>query len=138
VTCGVLALGAWVFVSGAHESLVTLEGAWQSWAPAIAQVAFGLLALLSLMAFMDDSTRGGSHVWAVGLLILYPLHIGLLVASEVWPMQGTAASIEGPTIAAVLTGVVGTLVAGMALAQVLVVAYQATSNRFKKRISVAP
>lgn len=138
VTCGVLALSAWVFVSGAHESLVTLEGAWQSWAPAIAQVAFGLLALLSLMAFMDDSTRGGSHVWATGLLILYPLHIGLLVASEVWPMQGTPASIEGPTIAAVLTGVVGTLVAAMALAQVLVVAYQATSNRFKKRISVAP
>jgi hypothetical protein len=67
VTFGVLALGAWFFVSGGHESLVTLEGDWQSWAPATTHMTFGLLALLSLMAFMDNSTRGGSHVWAVAL-----------------------------------------------------------------------
>jgi len=138
VTCGVLALGTWFFVSGGHESLVTLEGDWQSWAPAITHMTFGLLALLSLMAFMDDSTRGGSHVWAVGLFILYAAHIGLLVASEVWPIHGTPPSIEGPTIAAILTGVVGTLIAGMALAQVLVVVYQAASSRIKERVSVAP
>jgi hypothetical protein len=138
VTVGVLALGAWFFVSGGHESLVTLEGDWQSWAPASTHMAFGLLALLSLMAFMDNSTRGGSHVWAVSLLVLYAVHLALLVASEVWPMPGTAATIQGATIAAILTGVVGTIVAGMALAQALVVAYQATSNRAKKRISVAP
>ncbi|MBW1906359.1 MAG: hypothetical protein JRJ24_13840 [Deltaproteobacteria bacterium] len=53
-------------------------------------------------------------------------------------MPGTAVTIQGPTIAAILTGVVGTIVAGMALAQVLVVAYQATSNRVKERVSVAP
>jgi hypothetical protein len=72
------------------------------------------------------------------LLVLYAVHLALLVASEVWPMPGTAATIQGATIAAILTGVVGTIVAGMALAQALVVAYQATSNRAKKRISVAP
>jgi hypothetical protein len=136
VTFGVLALGIWFFVSGGHESLVTLEGDWQSWAPATTHMTFGLLALLSLMAFMDNSTRGGSHVWAVALLVLYAVHIGLLVASEVWPVQGTVVSIQGPTIAAILAGVVGTIVAGMALAQVLVVAYQATSNRIKERVSV--
>jgi hypothetical protein len=134
VTCGVLALGSWFLVSGGHESLFTLEGAWQSWAPAVTHMTFGLLGLLSLMAFMDDSTRGGSHVWAVALLNLYALHIGLLVASEISPIDGTPTSIEGPTIAAVLTGVVGTLVAGMALAQVLVVAYQATSSRVRRRV----
>jgi hypothetical protein len=101
-------------------------------------MTFGLLALLSLMAFMDNSTRGGSHVWAVALLILYAVHLGLLVASEVWPVRGIEASIQGPTIAAILAGVVGTIVAGMALAQVLVVAYQASSNRIKGRVSVAP
>ena len=99
---------------------------------------FGLLALLSLMAFMDNSTRGGSHVWAVALLILYGVHLTLQVASELRPMQGMEATIQGPTIAAILTGVVGTIVAGMALAQVLVAAYQATSNRVRERVSMVP
>lgn len=138
VTLGVLALGAWFFLSGGHESLVTLEGDWQSWAPASTHMTFGLLALLSLMAFMDNSTRGGSHVWAVALLILYGVHLTLQVASELRPMQGMEATIQGPTIAAILTGVVGTIVAGMALAQVLVAAYQATSNRVRERVSMVP
>jgi hypothetical protein len=138
VTFGVLALGAWFFLSGGPESLVTLEGDWQSWAPASTHMTFGLLALLSLMAFMDDSTRGGSHVWAVALLVLYGVHLAVLVASEVRPLPGTEVTILGPTIAAILTGAVGTIVAGMALAQVLVVAYQTTSNRVKERVSVAP
>ena len=137
VTFGVLALGAWFFISGGHESLVTLEGDWQSWAPAGTHMAFGLLALLSLMAFMDDSTRGGAHVWAVGLLVLYAVHIGLLVASAVWPVYEGQTSIQGPTVAAIVAGTVGTIIAGMALAQVLVVAYQATSNRIKERVSLA-
>jgi hypothetical protein len=137
VTLGVLALGVWFFASGGPDSLVTLEGDWQSWAPASTQMAFGLLALLSLMAFMDNSTRGGSHVWAVALLVVYAVHIGLLVARELWPAQGTEVSIQGPAVAAALAGVVGTIVAGMALAQVLVVAYQATSNRIRERVSVA-
>ena len=138
VTFGVIALGTWFFASGGHESLVMLEGDWQSWAPASTHMVFGLLALLSLMAFMDNSTRGGSHVWAVALLVLYAVHIGLLVASEVWPVQAAQASIEGPTIGAILAGVVGTIVAGMALAQVLVVSYRAASSRVKERASVAP
>lgn len=139
VTLGVLALAAWFFASGGHESLVTLGGDWQSWGPASTHMTFGLLALLSLMAFMDSSTRGGSHVWAVALLLLYAVHVGLLVASEVWPpVRGMEVSIQGPTIAAILAGVVGTIVAGMALAQVLVVTYQASSSRIKERVSVAP
>jgi len=137
VSLGVLALGAWFFASGGHESLIRLEGDWQSWAPASTQVAFGLLALLSLMAFMDNSTRGGAHVWGVALLLLYMVHIGLLVGSDVWPVGGAEVSIQGPTIAAILAGVVGTVVAGMALAQVLVVAYQVAHSRTKARISVA-
>jgi hypothetical protein len=138
VTFGVVALGAWFFVSGGHENLVTLEGDWQSWAPAVSHMTFGLLALLSLMAFMDNSTRGGSHVWGVALLILYAAHIGLLVANELWPLLPMQRNIEGPTIATIVTGVVGTIIAGMALAQVLVAAYQATSSRIKERVSVAP
>jgi len=131
VALGVTALGAWFVVSGGHESLVMLEGHWQSWAPAITQMVFGLLALLSLMAFMDSSTRGGAHVWAGALLVLYAIYVGVLVAGEVWPLSGQAPSLEGPTIAALLTGAVGTVLAGLALAQVFVAAYQTASKRAK-------
>lgn len=131
VALGVGALGTWFMVSGGPESLVTLEGHWQSWAPATTQMAFGLLALLSLMAFMESTTRGGAHVWAGALLVLYAIHVALLVASEVWPLGGRAVIIEGPTIATLLTGAVGTIVAGLALAQVFVAVYQSASSRSK-------
>jgi hypothetical protein len=138
VTLGVLALGTWFVLSGGHESLVMLDGNWHSWAPASTQMTLALLALLSLMAFMDSSTRGGSHVWAVAVLVVYSIHIGLLVASEVWPVVPKPAAIEGPAIAAIIAGLVGTVVAGMALAQVLVVVYQSALNRVKASASAAP
>jgi len=132
VAIGVVALGAWFILSRGHESLVALEGNWQSWAPAATHMVFGLLAMLSLMAFMDSSTRGGAHVWAAALLVLYAVHIGVLIGTEVWPPNGAEPSIEGFTIAALLAGTVGTIVAGVALAQVLVATYQVTSNRQAK------
>ncbi|UCH29321.1 MAG: hypothetical protein JSV06_13815 [Myxococcales bacterium] len=132
VALGVVALIAWFVVSGGHESLVMLEGHWQSWAPATTHMTFSLLALLSLMAFMESSTRGGSHVWAVALLVLYAVHISLMIASEVWPVPGVQPTIQGPTIATLLTGMVGTIVAGLALAQVFVAIYQKTSRGFSR------
>jgi hypothetical protein len=133
VTFGVAALGAWFVVSRGHESLVSLDGYWQSWAPAVTHMAFGLVALLSLLAFMESSTRGGSHVWAAALLTLYALHVGLLVATDLWPLRGMQPILDGPATAAILAGMIGTIVAGMALAHVLVVAYQAASGRIKDR-----
>ena len=96
VAFGVVALGAWFFLSRGHESLVTLEGDWQSWAPASTHMTFGLLALLSLMAFMDSSTRGGAHVWAGALLVLYAVHIGYSSRSEVWPLMAPSRASRGP------------------------------------------
>ena len=132
-TLGIVALAVWFFLSGGHESLVRLEGHWQSWAPATTHVAFGLLALLSLMVFMDSSTRAGAHWWAYSLLTLYAVHIALLVAIERWPGLGAEGGIPGPTVAAILAGTVGTVVAGMALAQVLVVAYNSAKDRSARR-----
>lgn len=129
VSTGVLMLCAWFFLSGGHESLVRLGGHWQSWAPAFTHMAFGLLALLSLMAFMDSTTRGGAHWWAYALLALYTVHIALRVAIQGWPHGGAHGGIPGPTIAAIVAGVVGTVVASVALAQVFVVAYNAVNNR---------
>jgi hypothetical protein len=55
------------------------------------------------------------------------------MASEIWPAADAHTRLEGPTITALVTGVVGTIIAGMALAQVLVVCYQAASGRVKDR-----
>lgn len=120
VALGVTILAAWFVVSRGHESLVALEGDWRSWAPAVTHVTFGLLGLLSLMAFMETSTRGGSHVWAFSLLGLYAIHVSLWIASELFPSGGGGPSLAGPTVAALVTGAVGTIVAGLALAQVFV------------------
>lgn len=129
VAIGVAALAAWFVVSGGPQSLVTLEGQWQSWAPAITHMTFGLLALLSLMAFMDSSTRGGTHVWAGALLFLYAVHVGLLIGTERWPLTPSNTAISGSTIAALVAGMVGTIVAGVALGQVFVALNQKTSAR---------
>lgn len=129
VAIGVLALGLWFLLSGGHESLVAVDGHWQSWAPATTQMLFGLLAMLSLMAFMDSSTRGGCHVWGAALLVLYAAYTALLIGTAVWPAAASEPSIEGFTIAALITGAVGTIIAGVALAQVLVAAYQVTLRR---------
>jgi hypothetical protein len=133
VSIGAVALGGWFFLSGGHESLVRVGGHWQSWAPASTQMAFGLLALLSLMAFMESSTRAGTHWWAYSLLTLYAIHIGLSLAGELWPSAAVPAAIEGPTIAAIIAGAIGTIIAGVALAQVLVVAYNASYRRITGR-----
>jgi hypothetical protein len=64
---------------------------------------------------------------------LYALHVGLLVATDLWPLRGMQPILDGPATAAILAGMIGTIVAGMALAHVLVVAYQAASGRIKDR-----
>ena len=122
VTMGVLALAAWFFLSDGHRSLVTVAEHWQSWAPATTHVAFGLIAVLSLLAFMESSTRGGSHVWAYSLLTLYALHVMLLLASAHWPVYPQSPAPTAAATAAMLAGIVGTVIAAMALAQVFVVA----------------
>ena len=128
VAIGVAALGLWFLLSGGHESLVAVDGHWQSWAPATTHMLFGLLAMLSLMAFMDSSTRGGCHVWGAALLVLYAVYTALLIGTAVWPAAPSEPSIEGFTIAALIAGAVGTIIAGVALAQVLVATYQVTSR----------
>ena len=45
-----------------------------------------------------------------------------------WPAGVAEGNIAGPTVAATVTGVVGAIVSGMALAQVFVVAHRARST----------
>jgi hypothetical protein len=56
-----------------HRELLALEFDWQSWLPALAWYVFGILCLLSLLAFMGGETTGGCDVWALGLSIWFGL-----------------------------------------------------------------
>ncbi|HEX5655642.1 MAG TPA: hypothetical protein VFX59_00535 [Polyangiales bacterium] len=56
-----------------HRNLLSLEFDWQSWVPALSWYVFGILCLLSLLAFMSDETTGGCDVWALGLWVWYGL-----------------------------------------------------------------
>ncbi|MDB4985236.1 MAG: hypothetical protein JWN04_414, partial [Myxococcaceae bacterium] len=56
-----------------HRGLLALEFDWQSWVPALTWYLFGILCLLSLLAFMSGETTGGCDVWALGISIWYGL-----------------------------------------------------------------
>jgi hypothetical protein len=67
----VLALG-WAMATSDRQ-LLSLVFSWQSWLPALTWYLFGLLCLLSLLAFMGNETTAGCDVWAIGLLAWYAL-----------------------------------------------------------------
>ncbi len=56
-----------------HRNLLALEFDWQSWVPALSWYVFGILCLLSLLAFMSEETTGGCDVWALGVWVWYGL-----------------------------------------------------------------
>lgn len=128
VSIGVALLTSWFILSGGHQSLVTLGEHWQSWGPAASHMTFALVGLLALLAFMEASTRGGSHVWAYTLMTLYAGHVLLLTTRALWPPLSTATPMPDSALAAILGGVVGTLVAAMAMARLFVLRHRAASQ----------
>lgn len=65
-----------------HRELLALEFSWDSWLPALTWYLFGLLCLLSMLAFMGGETTGGCDAWAIGLLVWYGLHACVRFALE--------------------------------------------------------
>jgi hypothetical protein len=85
-------------------SLLALDFTWHSWLPAVCWYVFGVLALLSLLAFMGDETTAGCDVWAGGLLSWYALNAMTDASVDVWggsdaPL-GQALALAEPTFAA--------------------------------------
>jgi hypothetical protein len=73
---------AWAAMTS-HRGLLTLGFSWESWLPALAWYVFGILCLLSLLAFMADETTGGCGVWALGVSVWFALFVCLRAAMEV-------------------------------------------------------
>ena len=68
--------------STSHRELLALQFSWQSWVPALVWYLFGILCLLSLLAFMGGETTGGCDFWALGLVVWYGLHACVRFALE--------------------------------------------------------
>ena len=108
-----------------HRELLALEFDWQSWLPALAWYVFGILCLLSLLAFMGDETTGGCHAWAAGVSIWFGLYAALRSALEhgAGSALGTARGAALGLSEAVLAGALA-----VALAQIVARAFVTRSR----------
>jgi hypothetical protein len=114
VAVGILVCIGWLGMSGWLKDFTTLDPAWQSWLPTIIRAPFGLLLMLSLLAFMDARTTGGCGIWATAVWLWHALHMTVQLMILVWPKENripnwqllsgdlstiTAASIASPLLA---------------------------------------
>ncbi|MEM9192824.1 MAG: zinc ribbon domain-containing protein [Myxococcota bacterium] len=88
VAIGIVSMLTWLVGSAWGSPLTTVEANWQSYLPAGLRIVMFFAVLLSLVAFMDSSTTGGSAVWAIGVLSCFVLQLGLIYAVGRLPLDG--------------------------------------------------
>jgi hypothetical protein len=94
VASGVCLACLYLWLSGDLENLTLVDTEWQSWLPRLVELGFGLLLLLSLLAFMDARSTGGAAVWATGILCWNVLYAAVSVVHESWPKQSDGFDIS--------------------------------------------
>lgn len=125
VALGIVLCAGWVWMTGALQRLLVLEGHWQSWLPALLVVPLVILLLLSLLAFMDSRSTGGCALWSALVLAWYALFAWLDVVLLAWPASAARADWQRVSPDIAITLVSGPLLAValvLALAQLLAVA----------------
>lgn len=125
VALGIVLCAGWVWMTGALQRLLVLEGQWQSWLPALLVVPFVILLLLSLLAFMDSRSTGGCALWSALVLAWYALFAWLDVIELAWPASAAHADWQrvSPDIAITLvSGPLFAVALALAFAQLLAVA----------------
>ena len=85
VALGIVLCAGWVWMSGALQRLLVLEGQWQSWVPAVLVVPLVILLLLSLLAFMDSRSTGACALWSALVLAWYALFAWFDLLALAWP-----------------------------------------------------
>jgi hypothetical protein len=85
VGIGVLTCAAFLWMSGDVAHLTLFDTSWQSWLPRLVGLSFGIVLMLSLLAFMDARSTGGSAVWSVGVLCWLELHSAVQILLLGWP-----------------------------------------------------
>jgi len=85
VALGVSLASLCVWLNGDLVDLTLVDTEWQSWLPHVFGLAFCMLLLLSLLAFMDARSTGGATVWAVSILCWNALYSGISIIHDAWP-----------------------------------------------------
>jgi hypothetical protein len=85
VALGILLGASFLWMSGVFEQLTMLDTAWQSWAPRLVGLPFGILLMLSLLSFMNARTTAGATAWGTFVLLWYALYTTLELLHAVWP-----------------------------------------------------
>jgi hypothetical protein len=131
VAAGMLAIALALVLADAVGEFAQVGTTWQSWLHVGSAVGFGILLLVSLLAFMAPSTTGGTMVWAVALLLWYGLHVGVTVVQRLYPAPGTGPALELPGAVAGLAAAAAASAAltAIALAQSFAAFAGGTSKR---------
>jgi hypothetical protein len=94
VVLGITAGIVFLVMSGALSNLTMTDTAWQSWMPRLIGVPFGMLLMLSLLAFMDARTTAGSAIWGTCVLVFHALYTYLALLREMWPKGATSPDLS--------------------------------------------
>jgi hypothetical protein len=90
VASGIGLASLFLWLSGELSDLTLVDTAWQSWLPRVVALAFSLLLLLSLLAFMDARSTGGAAVWAGFILCWMGVHAVTAILQQAWPKGADA------------------------------------------------
>ncbi len=90
VAVGLLATAGWLVLTGGIDAVVVQSLEWQAWIQPSSRVLLGLIAVLTMLTFLDPSSHGGA--WVAGFSLLAWLAIdaaggGLLA---VFPVRSAA------------------------------------------------
>jgi hypothetical protein len=90
VAVGILLGASFLWMSGVFNQLTMLDTAWQSWAPRLVGLPFGMLLMLSLLSFMNARTTAGAAAWGTFILLWYAAYTTLELLHAVWPKTAEA------------------------------------------------
>lgn len=90
VALGILLGASFLWMSGVFDQLTMMDTAWQSWAPRLVGLPFGILLMLSLLSFMNARTTAGAAAWATFILLWYAMYSTLELLHAVWPKTAEA------------------------------------------------
>ncbi len=132
VAAGVLSGVAFLWMRGSVADLTVFDTAWQSWVPRLIGLGFGILLMLSLLAFMDARSTGGSAVWAAFVLCWYAAYAAVEILRAAWPKDAEdldIARIPVDTLLAWTSAPLLTALLGLGLAQLMAAGLAEASSR---------
>jgi hypothetical protein len=133
VSAGVLIGASLLWINGSLSDLTLFDTAWQSWLPRLLGLVFGLLLMLSLLAFMDPRSTGGASVWATLILVWHGMHAAVTILHAAWPKSSDTAHMERipvDTLLAWASAPMLTALLSLGLAQLLAAGLSSAASRF--------